>query len=409
MGLIKDSKYIKDLSTYFMYMIFSNLRFTRPIFLIFILDKGISLFEFSILQIIYFSSRILSNVPSGILADLLRKRNVISMGLLMSSCSFLLLFISTYLDMSNYFYFFIIAFILDGIGSAFCSGADQAMVYEHLKEKGVEKHYVKIFGIKEALVATALGLSAFIGGFAAASYLSLPFLMQSIAGIVATLAVLRFKESVQEVKVTKNPSMINKLQSGYRVVKKLPYIQFLILFMAIISSSTNSVIMFTQSRFAELELSNSTIGTIYLGSTIISVIISLNVNLVMKFKLNTIATLVMGIFFVGGIFIISSNIILAIIGYYLIYVTIDILEPPLFFTINELVQENVRATVLSFFSTVLSIISLIMFLIYGLTGDIGGYENLIILMLVIHIPLFAFVFYYYKKELLTTNKVDKYI
>ncbi|MGR5985364.1 hypothetical protein ACUIAK_12125 [Bacillus cytotoxicus] len=233
--------------------------------------------------------------------------------------------------------------------------------------------------------------------------------MQSIAGIVATLAVLRFKESVQEVKVTKNPSMINKLQSGYRVVKKLPYIQFLILFMAIISSSTNSVIMFTQSRFAELELSNSTIGTIYLGSTIISVIISLNVNLVMKFKLNTIATLVMGIFFVGGIFIISSNIILAIIGYYLIYVTIDILEPPLFFTINELVQENVRATVLSFFSTVLSIISLIMFLIYGLTGDIGGYENLIILMLVIHIPLFAFVFYYYKKELLTTNKVDKYI
>ncbi|HDR7315623.1 TPA: hypothetical protein QCW94_004117 [Bacillus cytotoxicus] len=74
-----------------------------------------------------------------------------------------------------------------------------------------------------------------------------------------------------------------------------------------------------------------------------------------------------------------------------------------------MVQENVRATVLSFFSTVLSIISLIMFLIYGLTGDIGGYENLIILMLVIHIPLFAFVFYYYKKELLTTNKVDKYI
>lgn len=404
MSLFKDLNYIKDLSIYFLYMIFSNLRFTRPIFLIFILDKGISLFEFSILQIIYFSSRIISNLPSGILADYLKKRYVISMGLLMSSCSFLLLFMSTYLNLSNYFYLFIFAFILDGIGTAFCNVADPAMVYEHLKEKGVEKHYVRIFGIKEALVSAALGISAFIGGFIASSYLSLPFLIQSFVGILAALTVVKFKESTQEVKVKKNLSMINTLQTGYRAVRSLPYLQFLILFMAIITSSTNSVIMFTQSRFSELELSNSSIGTIYLFSTIISVFVSLNVNLVMKFRLTTIANLVMTMFIFGGLFIVSSNTILAILGYFLIYITIDILEPPVFFALNELVQENVRATVLSFFSTILSIISLIMYLIYGLAGDIGGYQNMIILMLIIHLPLFITIFFFYRRKIVTTNK-----
>ncbi|WP_280528804.1 MFS transporter [Anoxybacteroides rupiense] len=394
--------------SYFLFIILSNSRFSRSILLIFMINNKITLFQFGLIQLSYYSIRFLSEFPSGVLADYIKRKYSMAIGSLLASLSGILLYSTNFLDISGYFWVFLILFSLDAMASSFLSGSDQAMLYDYLKRKGLESKYPKFLGWREAIAAISLGTTTIIGGFLASKSINLPFLWQGILFLLATLVILFFPEN-KSVTIKERVSRTTPLKiasEGLNVIKRIPTIQFLVLFMTTLAASTNTVTIFIQGYFNELNISTNSIGIIYGICTVLSALAAINSYHLTKLTLKTILIITTSMFFVGIICLLTEYIPLVIFGFFLIYLKLDFLEPSVYFFLNKYVKEEVRATVLSFFGTALNFVTLIMYPLYGIVGEQSGYKGMIFGMSILSIPLFIYLFIFYKKYKVGDSKTS---
>ncbi len=197
--------------------------------MIFILSKQVTLFEFSMIQVVYFAIRLLSEFPSGVIADYFKRKYSMAFGSILSAISALLIYLTSRMHLSHMFLVLMFLFSLDGIASSFQSGSDQAMMYTYLKNKDQEGRYSRFLGWRGAISALSLGLTTAIGGFLAKDSIGLPFLWQSILFFLAGIVILSFPEKAfstsNSEKVRASPikiavkgiSLIRTINSGYSV------------------------------------------------------------------------------------------------------------------------------------------------------------------------------------------------
>jgi MFS family permease len=370
---------------YFLYIVLANLRFSRPILLIFAIQHKITLFEFGLVQVSYFGSRVLFEFPSGIMADYLKRKYALALGSLLSGIAAMLFFNTGYMEFSEPFWWFLLAAFFEGVGNSFQSGSDQAMLYDYLKGENLEGKYTKLLGWRGAISTISLGLATAIGGFLAAESLSLPFLCQGVLFLIASFTIMFFpenrKEAVKERVSKMSPIRIAK--AGFSIIKQIPVIQFLILFMTILATSTNVITMFMQG---------------YL-STVLSVLASLNSHHLAKLSFKTILMLTTVMFFVGTLFLLTGYVPLVIVGFLLVYIKFDLLEPSLFYFLNQYVSEDSRATVLSSFGLAQSFVTFLMYPLYGMLGEKVGYIGMILGMAVMIVPLYAYLFWFFRRNI----------
>ncbi len=115
---------------------FFNSRFYYPVFTILFLDYGLTIEQFAILNTIWAFTIVLAEVPSGALADLIgRKQLLVATSLLMIAEMLLLAFVPLG-NSQLIFSAFLINRILSGFAEALASGADEAMAYDTLIAEG---------------------------------------------------------------------------------------------------------------------------------------------------------------------------------------------------------------------------------------------------------------------------------
>ncbi|MCX9149922.1 MFS transporter [Pseudomonas sp. TB1-B1] len=135
-----------------------NLDVQRSLFVLYLLQLGITQGEIGILQSFLFFSCVALEIPSGLLADRYgRKYSLIIgfSGLFLSGIGFLLF--SSFIP-------FAIIFCLFGASIAMGSGSDRALLYDNLLAENRTAEYPKILSRARAIGAVSLGLSMFVGG-----------------------------------------------------------------------------------------------------------------------------------------------------------------------------------------------------------------------------------------------------
>src|SRR3990167_9731086 len=111
---------------------FSNLYFYNHIGTLYQQTRGLNLLQVSSIWSIIVGTIFLAEVPTGVLADKIgRKWSIVTALLLQTSGEFL------YFFAKDYFTFILIA-ILAGVGYAFLSGANEALIYDSLLVKNRE-------------------------------------------------------------------------------------------------------------------------------------------------------------------------------------------------------------------------------------------------------------------------------
>ena len=127
---------IRNVRLFIAFRVFFNARFYYPIFTVLFLDFGLTLSQFAILNAIWAAVIVLSEVPSGALADTFGRRNLLVFaGLLMVIEIGLLLFVPRG-NLDLLFGVFVLNRILSGLAEASASGADEALAYDSLKLHG---------------------------------------------------------------------------------------------------------------------------------------------------------------------------------------------------------------------------------------------------------------------------------
>jgi len=154
---------IPNVRLFILFRIFFNSRFYYPVFTILFLDYGLSIEQFSLLNTVWAITIVLAEVPSGALADILgRKQLLVGTSFLMVAEMLLIGFVP--LGNSNLiFWAFLINRILSGLAEAMASGADEAMAYDSLVAQGNPDDWPRVLSVQMRLRSFAAILSMALG------------------------------------------------------------------------------------------------------------------------------------------------------------------------------------------------------------------------------------------------------
>lgn len=138
---------IANIRYFIAFRIFYNSRFYYPVFTILFLDYGLTIEQFALLNSVWAATIVLAEVPSGALADIIgRKQLLMATSVLMVGEMVLLSFVPLE-NISLVFWAFLVNRILSGLGEAMASGADEALAYDSLVEQGSKEDWPIVLSV----------------------------------------------------------------------------------------------------------------------------------------------------------------------------------------------------------------------------------------------------------------------
>ncbi len=221
---------------YFISECFNGLIFHMPVWVAFELQY-ITLAQIALIEAIVQGTQLLSELPTGAVADLLGKRASVIIGRII-----VLISIVMYAS-SQSFGDFILYAIIAGIGDSFISGAKEALIYDSLKQDGREEQYPKvaskaslIFQLSFAAAILAGGILS-LWGYQAAIYAS------AAAYAIALILSFWFKEPSVDTDKFTLVRYIRQFRRGFQEIFKTPYIRDISLFYVGVGGITWSAMM----------------------------------------------------------------------------------------------------------------------------------------------------------------------
>ena len=138
-------------------LLFSNLYFYLPFYVLYLQDKGLNLVQISELSILLLLSNLLFEIPGGLLADHLSKKKILVIGLLLQLLGEIIFLQGTQ------FFHFALASLIGGIHWALHSGCLEAYLHELLDRQKQSQRYSEALGYFGFAKSTA-NFTAFLGG-----------------------------------------------------------------------------------------------------------------------------------------------------------------------------------------------------------------------------------------------------
>jgi MFS family permease len=116
--------------------------------------RGLDAFEYGLIMGVFYTTCVLLEVPSGVVADRLGRRPTLVLGALFSALG------CVAFAQGHGFWLFALAEVCLATSTALVSGADSALLYDSLAAEGRETEYLRMEGAAQAswLVSSAVGL-----------------------------------------------------------------------------------------------------------------------------------------------------------------------------------------------------------------------------------------------------------
>jgi len=234
-----------NIKKYYAYRFFMCFSFWLPIFIIFLLDRGLNYTEIMLISVTAASVQIILEVPSGVFADFFgRKKSLIN----------LVIFV-----FARDFKTFMIGAVFFGAAMAFESGSGSAFIYDTLKDLKKEKQYKKIEGTAFSYSLVGMGIGAFFGGYLAEINLAIPVAATAASVFLAFLIACTFKESKHKKK-SSDTKYFEHLKNALVFAAKHPKVRWLLIF-----SGSMTALMVISHKFVQPYLQLNGISLQYFG------------------------------------------------------------------------------------------------------------------------------------------------
>lgn len=233
-----------------------------PVSVIWLLSRDLSLLEVALLQSITSAATFILEIPTGIIADRFGRKTSIVLGLLSHSISL------AFTAFAPSFFYFFLGALAGGLGWSLLSGAEEAFVFDTLKEKNQQSRYKKIYGkitmIDEAsTMAGLLCTSLIIKFFGMETVYPTATIIMFMAAIIS-LVLLREPRTAEDTtlnpqrKLEKNPKKFFRESREY-LKKHRGFIWIIVLF-ALLNESSR---LLWPLQLLQLGFTATTLGLIY--------------------------------------------------------------------------------------------------------------------------------------------------
>ncbi|QJI45612.1 MFS transporter [Pseudomonas sp. ADAK2] len=364
-----------------------NLDVQRSLFVLYLLQLGITQGEIGILQSFLFFSSVALEIPSGLLADRYgRKISLIIgfLGLFISGIGFLLF--SSFIP-------FAIIFCLFGASIAMGSGSDRALLYDNLLAENRAEEYPKILSRARAIGAVSLGLSMLLGGVLQDTWswntVYIFFAISKLVGAIVVTLIPEIKLPSISLNANKISVMSDKKTEGIFTLlinffrsKKGAFLMPLFIGYALFELSTIPLFIYGQPFFSMQGLEVPIIAGIYAAVEAISAGMFVAAGFICtRFSLGIIAfTTTVVVTFLLFILSLNIGIITSVVTFLLIMSLPAIYETSYETYIHDNVESRIRASCLSVANLVNSVIIGISYTVFGGLLDLYGFSLTLIIV-----------------------------
>lgn len=143
-GLPSPARLEGNLKRFVRFRLFFNARFYYPVFTILYLDYGLSLEQFAILNMIWALTIVVAEVPSGALADIIGRKQLLVFAAVLMVVEMALLSFVPVGPSTLLFVVFLVNRVFSGLAEAAASGADEALAYDSLVALGREAEWPRL-------------------------------------------------------------------------------------------------------------------------------------------------------------------------------------------------------------------------------------------------------------------------
>lgn len=218
--------------------------FVMPVIVLFFQQNGLSQTEIFVLQSAFAVAALIMEVPSGYVADRVGRRFSLLLGAVLSTIGF-----GAY-ALAYGFWPLLVAEVFLGIGMSFMSGSDSALAYDSLRAVGREKGYRKFESRTFVYTGLASALASIAGGLIAVAGLRWTVVAQvAINALAIPVALMLVEPKRHEAKVAGR----NALRDVLRVTKYALHghqeIKWLIFYAAVVGTLTHTMIWLTQPYY----------------------------------------------------------------------------------------------------------------------------------------------------------------
>jgi MFS family permease len=162
---------------------------------------------------------IVLELPTGALADLIGRKNVVCAGFLIQGASYI--FLSQAQNMSWLW----TGYAINQVGGTLVSGANTALLYDTLKELKKESQFTNIMSKNEIVYRIGITLAAAMGGYLFTINMQLPYILVGIATIIAGIVTFFSVEPTIDSEKFTLKNYLLQTQLGFAQLWKTSYIR----------------------------------------------------------------------------------------------------------------------------------------------------------------------------------------
>ncbi len=289
----------KPLVWYFLFTILSGMHLFSAVMVIFYKDwGGLNQFQIQTLQSVFSVGIVLLEIPTGLVADLVGRKQSLILGSFIAALGFVL-----YGSFSG-FSSFLVAELIISLGFSLISGANSALLFEILEKQKKEHELQKIRGRVRAAKLLTYAFSAQLGSKIASLWgLNAPMFLTALPIFMATFAVMMIPEEKKE-KTKKGESKIQLAMKGLIILKDKKIFR-LAINGALVNSSAYFLIWFYQPLIRKLGMPLESNGVFYSAMVLVEAVIAANFGRIGKYTKRYLdfSALVTGIsFLLAGLF-----------------------------------------------------------------------------------------------------------
>ncbi|WP_394219070.1 MFS transporter [Halobacillus trueperi] len=341
--------------------IFGNFRFIQPVLTLFYFARGLD--ETMILLVMtFFSIGVLfGEIPTGVIADRFGAKHAFLIGSVLSILAHGLLIFAF-----DPWVFFASSF-LTGFAATFFSGADEALIYESLKESNEENLMDRAMGkIGSARFIVSIFVVV-IGAFLAKDLNESQFRLLLMLGVFFMLIqfiFLLFVKNPPNQGGVRTP-MVKQVMEGYQAIRKTPQVLWMFINISLVFIPAVAIFeKFDQKLLVDAGLPVYGIGVVYAVTAFIGFVAAQSIGWMTQWVTRVQLLFITGILAVlslVGAAILHTHLWTVLLAIILLKLVSAIRYPVYSQLANDIIPSHVRATTISLLSILDSVFDLVIF------------------------------------------------
>ncbi|HTW89663.1 MAG TPA: MFS transporter [Candidatus Binataceae bacterium] len=185
--------------------------FLFGVYPLFLRARGLDQLQINSVMAVYCIVIFLTDLPTGAFADAIGRRNSFVLGCALRMVAFVIYFFV------HRYALFMVAEIIDGVGTTFCSGAIDAWGVDALDAAGYSDLKDRLFSRLQQLTNVGWMTSALLGAYIADINIAWPWLVGAVGYTVSAAAAMMLMKERRTVRAALSPAQVS-LQVARRVV-----------------------------------------------------------------------------------------------------------------------------------------------------------------------------------------------